>query len=154
MTTLHQKKSQKAGFKVGVDSKGDERREYRRHDMEQQGIAVDRWDGTKRAPKSFGRIVDISAGGVRIRTDQANVKPDGQIRLRLELPDYAGICPFVDTSSGDAEPKREWVGWMAIARVEPSERQDEYEIAGRLVDMDEMDRGMLGLYLSTQPLAA
>jgi hypothetical protein len=29
-----------------------------------------------------------------------------------------------------------------------------YDIAGRLVDMDEMDRGMLGLYLSTQPLAA
>ena len=24
----------------------------------------------------------------------------------------------------------------------------------RLVDMDEIDRGMLGLYLSTQPLAA
>ena len=27
------------------------------------------------------------------------------------------------------------------------------EIAGRLVDMDELDRGMLGLYLSTQPLS-
>jgi ABC-type dipeptide/oligopeptide/nickel transport system ATPase subunit len=30
----------------------------------------------------------------------------------------------------------------------------EIEIAGRLLDMEEMDRGMLGLYLSTQPLAA
>jgi hypothetical protein len=28
------------------------------------------------------------------------------------------------------------------------------EVAGRLVDMDELDRGMLSLYLSTQPLAA
>jgi hypothetical protein len=29
-----------------------------------------------------------------------------------------------------------------------------YELGGRLVDMEEIDRGMLGLYLSTQPLAA
>jgi hypothetical protein len=29
-----------------------------------------------------------------------------------------------------------------------------FDVAGRLVDMEEMDRGMLGLYLSTQPLAA
>jgi len=42
---------------------------------------------------------------------------------------------------------------MAVSRVmKVSEQQ--YEVAGRLVDMDEMDRGMLGLYLSTQPLAA
>jgi hypothetical protein len=45
------------------------------------------------------------------------------------------------------------VGWLAVARVDRvSEKQ--VELAGRLVDMDEMDRGMLGLYLSTQPLAA
>jgi hypothetical protein len=43
---------------------------------------------------------------------------------------------------------------MSIARVLPTTRKDEVELAGRLVDMDEMDRGMLGLYLSTQPLAA
>jgi hypothetical protein len=98
--------------------------------------------------------VDLSAGGVRIRTNQANVKADGQIRLRLELPAYAGICPFVDTSASTPQPKKEWVGWLSIARVKPAEERGEVEIAGRLVDMDEMDRGMLGLYLSTQPLAA
>jgi hypothetical protein len=32
--------------------------------------------------------------------------------------------------------------------------KDEYDVAGRLADMDDIDRGMLGLYLSTQPLAA
>jgi hypothetical protein len=154
MTTLPDKKQQ-AGFKIAVESTGDERREHRRHDMEQQGIAVDRWDGTKRAPKEFGRIVDLSAGGIRIRTNQKNVKADGQIRVRLELPSYAGICPFVDTTAPDVQPKKEWVGWMSIARVrEVEDPQHEYEVAGRLVDMDEMDRGMLGLYLSTQPLAA
>ena len=29
-----------------------------------------------------------------------------------------------------------------------------YDLAGRLIEMDDLDRGMLGLYLSTQPLAA
>jgi hypothetical protein len=159
MTSLHQRSGggsdSQGSFKISVDSNGAERREFRRHDMEQQGIAVDRWDGAKRAPKEFGRIVDLSAGGVRIRTKQTNVRADGQIRLRMELPTYAGICPFVDTSGSEPQPKREWVGWLSIARVRPTqENNGEVEVAGRLVDMDEMDRGMLGLYLSTQPLAA
>jgi hypothetical protein len=154
MTSLHQR-SESGNFKISIDSDGAERREHRRHDLEQQGIAVQRWDGAKRAPKAFGRIVDLSAGGVRIRTHQNNVRADGQIRLRMELPAYAGICPFVDTSGNEPQPKREWVGWLSIARVKPAVVDGgEAEIAGRLVDMDEMDRGMLGLYLSTQPLAA
>jgi len=157
MTTLHERQSDdnRGSYKITIDANGAERREFRRHDMEQQGIAVDRWDGAKRASKEFGRIVDLSAGGVRIRTKQTNVKADGQIRLRMELPTYAGICPFVDTSGSEPQPKREWVGWLSIARVLPtSGNGGEVEVAGRLVDMDEMDRGMLGLYLSTQPLDA
>ena len=46
---------------------------------------------------------------------------------------------------------------MAIASHIRSVREigdGELEIAGRLVDMEEIDRGMLGLYLSTQPMAA
>ncbi len=101
----------------------------------------------------LGQIVDLSAGGVRIRTDRTDVRPDHQIRVRLELPAYAGICPFVDTTSGQPQPNREWDGWMTVARVQPL-GDDQLDVAGRLVDMDEMDRGMLGLYLSTQPLAA
>ena len=165
MTSLHQWKpaaanaaadlnSTGAKMKLTVDSDGAERREHRRHDMEMQGIAVDRWDGTKRTGKTFGQLVDLSAGGVRIRTQQTDVRPDNQIRVRIELPPFAGICPFVDTSSASGlAPKREWVGWMAVARVKPLDERT-VEVAGRLVDMDEMDRGMLGLYLSTQPLAA
>ncbi len=79
--------------------------------------------------------------------------PDQQIRVRLELPPFAGICPFVDTTGGQPAPKREWVGWMTVSRV-MSLGDNQCEIAGRLMDMEEMDRGMLGLYLSTQPLAA
>jgi hypothetical protein len=135
------------------DGKGSERRIYRRHDMEHQGIEVERWDGRRRVGKAFGRIVDLSAGGVRIRTDSTSVRADQQIRLRLELPDYAGISPFVHNAQGAVKPKREWVGWMSVCRVN-KDQCGQAEIAGRLVDMDEMDRGMLGLYLSTQPLAA
>jgi hypothetical protein len=152
MTTLYQKQT-RAKFKVSVESAGDERRAYRRHDLEQQGISVDRWDGSRRLGKTFGHLVDLSAGGVRIRTEESNVKPDSQIRVRLSLPDYAGISPFVDTSGSDARPKKEWVGWMTVARVLPVDNKS-VDVAGQLVDMEEMDRGMLKLYLSTQPLAA
>jgi hypothetical protein len=134
-------------------SSGAERRKDRRHDMEPQEIIVDRWEGGRRSGKQFGKIVDLSAGGVRIRTGQGNLQPDHQIRLRLELPAYAGISPFISSQGSALAPKNEWVGWMTVNRVVPVEH-DQYDIAGRLVDMDEMDRGMLGLYLSTQPLAA
>jgi len=152
MTTLHQYK-QTAKFDVTVEPEGAERRLHRRHDLEQQGIAIDRWDGSRRNGQNFGQIVDLSAGGVRIRTDQTNIRPDQQVRVRIELPVYAGISPFIDASKNEMEPKREWVGWMAVARVNKVDEK-QVDVAGRLVDMDEMDRGMLGLYLSTQPLAA
>ena len=38
-------------------------------------------------------------------------------RVRLELPPFAGISPFIDTAAGRPEPKQEWVGWMAVCRV-------------------------------------
>ena len=152
MTTLHERTESKH-TPVNVEFKGADRREHRRHDLDAQSIDVERWDGSRRVGKPFGRIVDISAGGVRIRTEQKDVKPDHQIRVRMELPSYAGIHPFIDSSGANLEPKREWVGWIAVCRVSKVDAKH-VEVAGRLVDMDELDRGMLGLYLSTQPLAA
>jgi hypothetical protein len=146
MTTLHQRDNE-------LERINSERREHRRADLEQQGLEVERWDGNRRSGKPFGQIVDISAGGVRIRTEQKNVRADNQIRLRLALPEYAGISPFIDNSGSSLEPKREWIGWLAVSRVQKID-ENRSEIAGRLVDMEEIDRGMLGLYLSTQPLAA
>jgi hypothetical protein len=148
MTTLHLHDAQKNPEKTGRD-----RRKHRRHDLEHQSIGMERWTGEKQGAAKLGKIMDISAGGVRVRTEQSNVQPDNQIRVRLELPTYAGICPFVDTSSGEMQPRKDWVGWMTVARVKPvSER--EFDVAGQLVDMEDIDRGMLKLYLSTQPLAA
>lgn len=130
-----------------------ERRQHRRHDMDTQRIPVERWDNRKHAGACLGQLVDLSSGGARLRTHQANIRPDQQIRLRLELPTYAGISPFVDTSADTLRPKSEWVGWMAVTRVRQLS-DGQFEVAGRLVDMEDLDRGMLGLYLSTQPLAA
>lgn len=145
-----------------------DRRRYRRHDLEQRGVpvlrtsasTVESWDGVRGAGGAgaeLGKIVDLSSGGIRIRLiDQAScggIQPDQQIRIRMRLPDYAGISPFVDTTTGTAQPKTEWVGWLAVTRVNAME-DGTCEVAGQLVDMEELDRGMLGLYLSTQPLAA
>ena len=152
MTTLHSQTGGKPGQAV-KDRSGAERRQHRRHDMEPQSIAIQRCDDRAEPKLTLGRIVDLSAGGVRVRTEQAGIHPDQQVRVRLELPSYAGICPFVDTTSTDPAPKREWTGWMTVSRVIPVDGR-QFDVAGRLVDMEEMDRGMLGLYLSTQPLAA
>jgi len=143
------------GFKIDVEQDGfHERREHRRHDLEDFNLTIDRWDGSRNAAKGFGRIVDLSAGGLRMRTsDAGNVRADQQIRVRLALPAYAGIKPFVKCDGMKIEPREEWIGWMSVVRVHKT-KDGEVEIAGKLVDMDEADRGMLGLYLSTQPLAA
>ena len=134
-------------------SLGGERRQYRRHDLETLQVSVDRWEGKGRPGKLFGKLVDLSASGARICTEQSGFRVDQHIRVRIELPAYAGISPFVEKDPSGAAPKREWVGWMNVARVSSME-DGQTEVAGRLMDMDEMDRGMLGLYLSTQPLAA
>jgi hypothetical protein len=152
MTNLHDRPSQ-GRFKITVDHNGRERREHRRHDLESQRITVDRWDGSSTERNTLGEVMDISAGGLRIRTQDNKIRPDQQIRLRLELPAYAGICPFIDAQGQSLQAKRDWVGWMAVSRVAPVD-DHRLDVAGRLVDMDDMDRGMLGLYLSTQPLAA
>jgi hypothetical protein len=130
-----------------------ERRLHRRHDLENQGIAVQRFDGRRRKGLFFGQLVDLSAGGARIRTPQQNIRPDQQIRVRMQLPDYAGISPFIDTTGPSLHPRTDWTGWLAVTRVQPLP-DGECEVAGRLLDMEDLDRGMLGLYLSTQPLAA
>lgn len=134
-------------------STASDRRVHRRYDLGGQTLSVNRWDGRRREAQDLGYLVDLSATGARVRTTQENIKPDQQIRVRLEMPSYAGICPFIDTTGNDPKPKNEWVGWMAVSRVQKI-ADHQFEVAGRLVDMDDMDRGMLGLYLSTQPLAA
>jgi hypothetical protein len=122
--------------------------------MEIHRVTVERWDGRRRIGHELGEVMDLSSGGMKIRSPRvSSLRQDQQIRLRIELPAYAGISPFVDTSKNIPQPKNEWVGWLSVCRVDTNE-DGTVTIAGKLVDMEEMDRGMLGLYLSTQPLAA
>jgi hypothetical protein len=146
-------KSKLDKFKLATEPTGSERREHRRYELGGQTLSVNRWDGRRRDTLDLGYLMDLSAGGVRVRTTEANIKPDHQIRVRLEMPSYAGICPFLESDGQQAKPKNEWIGWLAVCRVSKAS-ENQYDISGRLIDMDEMDRGMLGLYLSTQPLAA
>lgn len=152
MTTLHDKRAGKHFQPMTNDTFG-EKREHRRYELGGQTLQINRWDASRRAAAPLGYLMDLSAGGVRVRTEQA-IRPDSQIRVRLELPAYAGISPFIETTeSPEPKPRTEWTGWLAVSRVNKVGEQA-FDVAGRLVDMDEMDRGMLGLYLSTQPLAA
>jgi hypothetical protein len=130
-----------------------ERRAFRRFNLESMGVSIERWDGRSDCRMTFGRVLDLSAGGIRLRTRQTGIRVDQQIRVRLELPAVCGISPFVAVNNGEAHPAREWTGWLAVARVQ-NNGDGTFDIGGRLVDMKAMDRGMLGLYLSTQPLAA
>jgi hypothetical protein len=128
----------------------DERRRHRRHDLNGGEVAVERWDGKMSA--KLGILVDLSSGGMKIRTQDPNIQPDQHIRLKIRLPAFAGISPFVDTTGTRIQPKNEWTGWMSVARVEPTSDGD-YEVGGELMDMQALDRGMLGLYLSMHPVA-
>jgi hypothetical protein len=140
-------------LRITTEPEGYERREHRRCDLEHHAIPVHRWDASRGTGEAFGVLIDISAGGVRIRARKSAIRPDNQIRIRLELPEHAGISPFVQHTAGGLRPIRQWVGWMAVTRVQSVDEQH-VDVAGRLVEMDAIDRGMLGLYLSTQPLAA
>lgn len=129
-----------------------DRRRHRRHDYEMSHVIVERWDGPTKGGRPFGELVDLSAGGIRIRAKSTELRVGAQIRVRLRLPIYAGISPFV-AADGTGRGSNEWTGWMTIVRLTKID-SDQFEIAGRLVDMREIDRGMLTLYLSAQPLAA
>ena len=129
-----------------------DRRRYRRHDLETSGLKVERYDGPSKGGRPLGDAVDLSASGIRVRIRNPELKVGSQLRIRLCLPAYAGISPFV-TSDGTGRASNEWTGWMTVTRMSKV-NSDLWDVAGRLVDMREIDRGMLTLYLSAHPLAA
>jgi hypothetical protein len=128
-----------------------ERRKHRRHDLEMLDLPVEREASGSGETVAFGTVVDLSAGGIRVKAVKPGVQAGAQVRVKLNLPNSAGISPFIDHEH-DCKPATEWSGWMHVTRV--SRRSDgHFDVAGRLMDMNDVDRGMLGLYLSTQPLA-
>ena len=127
-----------------------ERRRHRRHTLAGTRVLVEvvADDGSITAR---GEIVDLSAGGVRVRTEDVSIAPGETVNVRLSLPEHAGIRPF--SAGGEPTPSCEWAGKLSVLRrIERGPGR--FELGGRLLDMGDLDRGMLGLYLSIQPLAA
>ena len=90
---------------------------------------INRWDGIREG-KSFGKIVDLSAGGVRVRTEQVQ-REDRQPDSRP--PGAAGVCGHRSVRRRRRqrpEPKTEWIGWMTVKRVISLE-PGKFEIAGQ-----------------------
>ena len=138
-------------FRYVPDNERD-RRKHRRHDLEHSEIKVERYSGPTKGGQPFGEAIDLSASGIRVRVRNREVKVGSQLRIRLRLPAYAGISPFV-ANDGSGRGSNEWTGWMTVTRMSKV-NSDLWDVAGRLVDMREIDRGMLTLYLSAHPLAA
>lgn len=130
-----------------------ERRRFRRHELLGPQVIVEGWDASRSTAVPMGEILDLSAGGVRVRTGDPTLAPGQVVQIRLRLPSHAGISPFVNYAGSAIRPSCEWVGRFAVLRR--FEREDgTIDLGGRLLGMDESTRGMLGLYLSIQPLAA
>jgi hypothetical protein len=125
-----------------------DRRRHRRHQP-----AVNDPSSVREESDIHGEIVDLSSGGLLMRTDDPNVRPGDSVHVCLTLPAHAGIQPFIRLAGATPEPTCEWRGRFDVARR--VDRGDgTFDLGGRFADMTPVDRGMLGLYLSTQPLAA
>lgn len=139
--------------------RGIERRAHRRHDLLSREVPVTTPGipvNGKRGPVVLGHLVDVSAGGIRMRADKDQLhklRLKSQIEVTIELPAFAGISAFVDRSGPQIRPTRTWTGTMTVTRLS-SAGEDEIDIGARLDSIDALDQGMLSLYLSTQPLAA
>src|SRR4051794_41982605 len=112
MTTLHEwqmtdsegEQGEAETLKLGGPGTGRDRREFRRHDLEAFQFSVDRWDGRGGAKKaSFGKLVDLSAGAIRLRTRQRAIHAEQQIQVPLRLPRRAGTVPFLSPRAGHAQ---------------------------------------------------
>lgn len=129
-----------------------ERRKHRRHDLSDFDLPVYAMVETTSKQTVLGKLMDISAGGMRFRTTSRNVTPNSRIEVQLTLPAYAGIRPFVDQLD-EQKFSTEWNGQLLVTRVSRLE-DGTFDVAGQLLGLNDGERGLLGLYLSTQPIAA
>ena len=128
-----------------------ERRKHRRHDLSDQDLSVYAVNDGLPADTALGKLLDLSSGGMKFCTKSNAIRPNSRIAVQFSLPTYAGIRAFVDHETEGYTT--DWNGFMTVTRV-IRQPDGSFEIAGRLMDLSDGERGLLGLYLSTQPLAA
>lgn len=135
---------------------GQERRQTHRHELypsaPSEPISIEfAASGVAQGPV-IGELLDLSASGYRIETRDATLSPGSDVSVRLRLPTSLGINPFF-TAGDRGEPTNEALVKLTVLRRFERE-PGVYEIGGTIDGLDENQRGMLRLYLSTQPLAA
>ena len=85
MTSLHQQRAARH-FRAQNDRAG-EQRDHRRYDLGGQTLMVNRWDTARRTAQPLGYLMDLSAGGVRVRTEWNEVCQRGVAAVGgLETP--------------------------------------------------------------------
>jgi hypothetical protein len=129
-----------------------ERRRFRRQDMQGLNVEIAQIGPKAEMIDTVGQLMDLSPGGMRIRTTATDLVAGAQLKVRVELPAYAGISPFV-TADGTGKGTNVWTGKIQVTRVFRI-AEDKWDIACQTLDMRDIDRGMLTLYLSAHPLAA
>ncbi|MGN6627490.1 MAG: PilZ domain-containing protein [Tepidisphaeraceae bacterium] len=129
-----------------------DRRKDRRRNFEGRQLIVEQVDAKSHKASKIGMLLDLSTSGLRFRAGRTQLTVGAIVQIRLTLPSFAGISPFLMRASVPV-PTSQWTGWITVTRV--AERLDgTHDIAGELMGLDEADIGMLGVYLSTQPIAA
>ena len=129
-----------------------DRRRDRRRSFEGRQLVVEQVDAKTFRAFKIGMLIDLSTNGLRFKTGDTTLSEGSIVQIRLTLPSFTGISPFL-VRNGTPVPSSQWTGWITVARV--VERLDgTHDVAGEMMGLDEVDLGMLGLYLSTQPLAA
>ena len=128
-----------------------ERRRTFRTDLEDRNIAVELRAPKGKPGKTIGTVMDLSTEGMKFKTRFGELAVGDRLSIKIQLPTMSGISAFVDKGEGKAT--NAWSGDFEVARV--VRRMDGgYDIGGRLMNLTEADRGLLGLYLSLQTMTA
>ena len=128
-----------------------ERRKHRRHDLSDQDLPIYAVNDGQPADTALGKLLDISSGGMKFQTRSGAIRPNSRIGVQFSLPSFGGVRAFVDHETEGFTT--DWTGFMTVTRV-IRQSDGSFEVAGQLMDLSDGERGLLGLYLSTQPLAA
>ena len=124
-----------------------ERRRTFRMDLEDRDIAVELRSPAGRPGKRIGTVIDLSTEGMKFKTRFGELAVGDRLSIKIQLPSMCGISAFVSHDDGRATDA--WSGDFEVARV--VKRMDGgYDIGGRLMNLTDTDKGLLGLYLSLQ----
>ena len=81
--SLPQQDQDSSNMRIMPAQSASERRRFRRHELIGPHVIVERWDPSDHSGIPMGEIMDLSAGGVRVRTGDPTAQPGQTIQIRL-----------------------------------------------------------------------